>query len=213
MPRSADVSPHSISPAEPSCTSLRESRRWSVRYIWAVGLAIPKSRCRRIVSCSVSSERACCGWGGLASTRAARWLQAVLRPAPLWLRISRLRQRVLGWSGAEWLRNGKPSALGAISGGVAGLVAITPAAGFVGPMPALAIGLIAGVVCYHMVATVKLWFGYDDSLDAFGVHGAGGTLGAVLTGVFASSAHQPDLQGVRKATHCLQDCSKAMPIS
>jgi Amt family ammonium transporter len=98
---------------------------------------------------------------------------------------------VLGWSGAEWLRNGKPSALGAISGAVAGLVAITPAAGFVGPMPALAIGLIAGVVCFHMVATVKLRFGYDDSLDAFGVHGAGGTLGAVLTGVFASSAINP----------------------
>jgi Amt family ammonium transporter len=98
---------------------------------------------------------------------------------------------VLGWGGAEWRRNGKPSALGAISGGVAGLVAITPAAGFVGPMPALAIGLVAGVVCYHMVATVKLWFGYDDSLDAFGVHGAGGTLGALLTGVFASSAINP----------------------
>jgi Amt family ammonium transporter len=98
---------------------------------------------------------------------------------------------VLGWSGAEWLRNGKPSALGAISGAVAGLVAITPAAGFVGPMPALAIGLIAGVGCFHMVATVKIRFGYDDSLDAFGVHGAGGTLGAVLTGVFASSAVNP----------------------
>jgi len=98
---------------------------------------------------------------------------------------------VLGWSGAEWLRNGKPSALGAISGAVAGLVAITPAAGFVGPMPALLIGLIAGVGCYHMVANVKLRLGYDDSLDAFGVHGAGGTLGAVLTGVFASSAINP----------------------
>jgi ammonium transporter, Amt family len=98
---------------------------------------------------------------------------------------------VLGWGGAEWLRNGKPSALGAISGAVAGLVAITPAAGFVGPMPALAIGLIAGIVCYHMVATVKMRLGYDDSLDAFGVHGAGGTLGAVLTGVFASSAINP----------------------
>jgi Amt family ammonium transporter len=98
---------------------------------------------------------------------------------------------VLGWSGAEWLRNGKPSALGAISGAVAGLVAITPAAGFVGPMPALAIGLIAGVGCFHMVATVKARLGYDDSLDAFGVHGAGGTLGAVLTGVFASSVINP----------------------
>jgi Amt family ammonium transporter len=97
----------------------------------------------------------------------------------------------IGWSLAEWLRNGKPSALGAISGAVAGLVAITPAAGFVGPMPALAIGFLAGLFCYFMVVKVKNWFGYDDSLDAFGVHGAGGTLGAILTGVFASSAINP----------------------
>ena len=94
----------------------------------------------------------------------------------------------IGWSGAEWIRNGKPSALGAISGAVAGLVAITPASGFVGPMAALIIGLVAGVVCYLMVAKVKGIFSYDDSLDAFGVHGAGGTAGALLTGVFASSA-------------------------
>jgi Amt family ammonium transporter len=97
----------------------------------------------------------------------------------------------LGWAGAEWLRNGKPSVLGAISGAVAGLVAITPAAGFVGPMSALAIGLMAGVFCYLMVAKVKAWFGYDDSLDAFGVHGAGGTIGALLTGVFATKAVNP----------------------
>ena len=97
----------------------------------------------------------------------------------------------IGWAGAEWLRNGKPSALGAISGAVAGLVAITPASGFVGPMSSLAIGLAAGVVCYYMVAKVKAHFGYDDSLDAFGVHGVGGTLGAILTGVFASSAVNP----------------------
>jgi len=105
---------------------------------------------------------------------------------------------VIGWSGAEWIRNGKPSALGAISGAVAGLVAITPAAGFVGPMPAIVIGLIAGAFCFFMVATVKARFGYDDSLDAFGVHGAGGTLGALLTGVFAVSAVNPifkDAQG------------------
>jgi len=81
--------------------------------------------------------------------------------------------------------------LGGISGAVAGLVAITPASGFVKPMPALAIGLIAGVFCYTMVAKVKAKFGYDDSLDAFGVHGAGGTLGALLTGVFAASAVNP----------------------
>ena len=97
----------------------------------------------------------------------------------------------IGWSGAEWLRNGKPSALGAISGAVAGLVAITPAAGFVSPMSALMIGLIAGVFCFWMVTKVKSRFGYDDSLDAFGVHGAGGTIGALLTGVFASSVINP----------------------
>src|SRR5579864_7762995 len=97
----------------------------------------------------------------------------------------------IGWSAAEWIRNGKPSALGAISGAVAGLVAITPAAGFVGPMPAIAIGLIAGAFCFWMVAKVKARFGYDDSLDAFGVHGAGGTLGALLTGIFAVSAVNP----------------------
>ncbi len=98
---------------------------------------------------------------------------------------------VVGWSSAEWLCNGKPSALDAISGGVAGLVAITPAAGYVSPMAALVIGAIAGVFCFLMVAKVKVWFGYDDTLDAFGVHGAGGTIGAVLTGVFASSAINP----------------------
>jgi ammonium transporter, Amt family len=97
----------------------------------------------------------------------------------------------LGWSAAEWWRNGKPSALGAISGAVAGLVAITPAAGFVSPMSAIVIGLAAGIVCFVMVTRVKAMFRYDDSLDAFGVHGAGGTLGALLTGVFASSAINP----------------------
>ncbi|MBV8820629.1 MAG: ammonium transporter [Acidobacteriaceae bacterium] len=94
----------------------------------------------------------------------------------------------LGWMLAEWLRNGKPSLLGGISGCVAGLVAITPASGFVKPFPALIIGFIAGVFCYLMVTAVKSRFGYDDTLDAFGVHGAGGTIGALLTGVFATSA-------------------------
>src|SRR5450755_1581600 len=104
----------------------------------------------------------------------------------------------LGWLLVEWTRNGKPSVLGGISGAVAGLVAITPAAGFVQPMAALAIGLIAGVSCYAMVAKVKATLGYDDLLDAFGVHGAGGTLGALLTGIFAVSAVNPifkDAQG------------------
>ena len=104
----------------------------------------------------------------------------------------------IGWMGAEWIVAGHPSALGGISGAVAGLVAITPAAGFVSPMPAFAIGLAAGLFCYFMVAKVKAYFGYDDSLDAFGVHGAGGTLGAILTGVFASRYINPifkDAQG------------------
>jgi len=94
----------------------------------------------------------------------------------------------LGWMLAEWLKNGKPSALGAITGAVAGLVAITPASGFVRPMPALLIGFVAGVVCFYMVAVAKQKLGYDDSLDAFGVHGVGGTVGAILTGVFATRA-------------------------
>jgi len=94
----------------------------------------------------------------------------------------------LGWTIAEWIHNGKPTALGAISGAVAGLVAITPASGFVQPLSALFIGILAGAVCSFMVFKVKSWFRYDDSLDAFGVHGAGGTLGALLTGLLATKA-------------------------
>jgi ammonium transporter, Amt family len=93
----------------------------------------------------------------------------------------------LSWMLAERVENGKPSMLGGVSGAVAGLVAITPASGFVKPMPALLIGAVAGVVCFLMVTTVKKRFGYDDSLDAFGVHGVGGTIGALLTGVFATN--------------------------
>lgn len=94
----------------------------------------------------------------------------------------------LGWMVAEWLRQGKPTVLGAISGAVAGLVGITPAAGFVTPMASLLIGLIAGVVCFFAVTEVKKMIGYDDSLDAFGVHGVGGFTGAILTGVFATKS-------------------------
>jgi len=113
----------------------------------------------------------------------------------------------LAWAVAEWIRNGKPSVLGAISGSVAGLVAITPASGFVAPMPALAIGLVAGVACYLAVTKVKARFGYDDSLDAFGVHGVGGTVGALLTGVFASSLVNPvfkDAQGSATAVGLIE---------
>jgi ammonium transporter, Amt family len=105
-----------------------------------------------------------------------------------------------GWILAEWLHNGKASMLGGISGCVAGLVAITPASGFVQPMPALIIGFLAGVFCFFMVTFVKMRMGYDDSLDAFGVHGAGGTLGALLTGVFASSLVNPILKNAAGAT-------------
>jgi len=94
----------------------------------------------------------------------------------------------LGWMGAEWVTHGKPSALGIASGVVAGLVAITPAAGTAGPMGAIVIGLSSGVICFFCATSLKRKLGYDDSLDAFGVHGIGGIVGAVLTGVFAAPA-------------------------
>ena len=94
----------------------------------------------------------------------------------------------LGWMFVEWAAKGKPSVLGIISGAVAGLVAITPASGFVGPGGALVIGLVAGLVCWWAATALKRALGYDDSLDAFGVHGIGGIVGALLTGVFAVAA-------------------------
>jgi Amt family ammonium transporter len=92
----------------------------------------------------------------------------------------------VSWVFAEWIFKGKPSMLGGASGAVAGLVAITPACGFVGPMGALIIGLLAGVICLWGVNGLKRLLGADDSLDVFGVHGVGGILGAILTGVFAA---------------------------
>ena len=91
----------------------------------------------------------------------------------------------MAWAFAEWIVKGKPSVLGAASGAVAGLVAITPASGFVLPGPALVIGIAAGVICFWAATWLKHLLGYDDSLDAFGVHGIGGMIGALLTGVFA----------------------------
>jgi Amt family ammonium transporter len=96
----------------------------------------------------------------------------------------------LAWAGMEWIFRGKPTLLGACSGAVAGLVCITPASGYVTPMPAMLMGVAAGIVCYLACTWLKATFRYDDSLDAFGVHGVGGTLGAVLTGVFATRAVQ-----------------------
>jgi len=90
------------------------------------------------------------------------------------------------WMFIEWMKHGKPSALGTVTGAVAGLVAITPASGYVGPMGALVIGIAAGIVCFWGATSLKKKLGYDDSLDAFGVHGIGGIVGAVLTGIFAA---------------------------
>jgi Amt family ammonium transporter len=94
----------------------------------------------------------------------------------------------VSWMLIEWFLAKKPSVLGLLSGAIAGLVAITPAAGFVAPDGALAIGIAAGVICYIGAVWMKRIFGYDDSLDAFGIHGVGGAVGAVLTGVFATSS-------------------------
>lgn len=99
---------------------------------------------------------------------------------------------LLGWVLPEWIRSGKPTILGAVSGLVAGLVAITPAAGYVTVLPSVAIGLIGGGVCYAAVTVIKEKFGYDDSLDAFGVHGIGGMWGAIATGLWATTAVNPD---------------------
>ena len=94
----------------------------------------------------------------------------------------------LAWAFYDWMTRGKPSVLGTASGVVAGLVCITPGAGFVGPMSALIMGAAAGLVCAFACSKIKAAFKYDDALDAFGVHGVGGTLGAILTGVFATRA-------------------------
>ena len=94
----------------------------------------------------------------------------------------------LGWMAAEWIRLGKPSILGAVTGAVAGLVAITPASGSVGPMGAIVVGLASGVLCFWAATSLKRALGYDDSLDAFGVHGIGGIVGALLTGIFAAES-------------------------
>lgn len=98
---------------------------------------------------------------------------------------------MLAWIMIDWFRNGKPTAIGAISGAVAGLVGVTPAAGFVTPMSAIVIGLFVGAACYLMVVEVKKLFGYDDTLDVFGIHGVGGTIGAIATGIFATGLINP----------------------
>ena len=177
--------PTSISPAEPWCISPPAFRPWCARLYLGKRTGYPHEsdapaqpgaeHHRRVpaVGRLVRVQRR--QRAGRQRPGDQRFHRHALRPAAA----------ALGWMVVEWLQNGKPSMLGGISGAVAGLVAITPASGFVTPMPAMIIGLVAGVVCYFMVSAVKTKFGYDDALDAFGVHGIGGTLGAMLTGVFA----------------------------
>jgi Amt family ammonium transporter len=105
---------------------------------------------------------------------------------------------MLSWTAAEWWHRGKPSALGAVSGLVAGLVVVTPAAGFVSAGSAVVMGLIGGAVCFFSASVMKAKLGYDDSLDAFGVHGVGGTLGALLTGFFADAKVNPAIESTYK---------------
>jgi Amt family ammonium transporter len=109
---------------------------------------------------------------------------------------------VLSWTFVEWMVKSKPSMLGAASGAVAGLVAITPACGFVGIMGALVIGLVAGAICFWGVTGLKKMLGADDALDVFGVHGVGGTVGALLTGVFAA----PSLGGLGICNYITNKC-------
>ena len=116
----------------------------------------------------------------------------------------------LGWAGFEWLKNGKATVLGAISGAVAGLVIITPASGYTTPIYAILMGLIGGVICAVASTELKHKFGYDDTLDAFGVHGTGGTIGALLTGVFAVAAiHLPPIYATNRRSRGLV-CWKEM---
>ncbi len=127
------------------------------------------------------------GSAGSASTPGAPSRRASSPRAPSWRRTSAAASATLSWVFTEWIHRGKPTVLGAASGCVAGLVAITPASGFVTPLSAMAIGLAAGAVCYGAVM-MKGRLGYDDSLDVVGVHCVGGTLGALATGLFATTA-------------------------
>ena len=132
---------------------------------------------------------ACILWIGWFGFNGGSGLAANER-AVLAILVSQIAAAAAGcsWMACEWILRGKPSLLGMVSGAVAGLVVITPASGFVEPLPALLMGLVGGVVCFWGATVLKRRMGWDDSLDAFGVHGVGGIVGAVLTGVFASSA-------------------------
>lgn len=130
------------------------------------------------------------GWWGFASRPGAASMTAVTG-AFVAIQLA-AASAALAWTAAEWLQRDKPTALGTVSGAVAGLVAIAPAAGYVGPLSAMVIGIGAGGLCYMAVNFVKPILGYDDSLDVFGMHGVGGTWGMISTGLFASTAVNPD---------------------
>ncbi|HKT36663.1 MAG TPA: ammonium transporter [Nitrospira sp.] len=126
------------------------------------------------------------GWFGFTGAAAASGSMATVTSAFLSIQLSAVAA-TLAWMMVEWLQRDKPTALGAMSGAVAGLVAIAPAAGYVSPLSSLVIGVGAGGLCYMVVNYVKLILGYDDSLDVFGMHGVGGTWGMIATGLFAST--------------------------
>ncbi len=149
-------------------------------------------------ACCRSSAPRCCGSAGSGSTPVRRLPPTASRAWPCWSRRSPPAAAALAWMFVEWIVHKKPSVLGAISGAVAGLVAITPASGFVDPMGALWIGIAAGIICAWAAIWLKVKLGYDDSLDTFGVHGVGGFVGAMLTGVFAVQRDRRSLRRDRR---------------
>ena len=178
----------STSPAAPWCTSTPASPAWSARCVigkrtgYGKELMPPHSLTLTMVGASLL-------WVGWFGFNAGSNLEAV-GGAPLAMinTFVATAAAALSWMFAEWLIKGKPSLLGALSGCIAGLVAVTPASGFAGPMGALVLGLIAGVVCLFFCTTIKNMLGYDDALDVFGVHCVGGIIGAILTGILVNPA-------------------------
>ena len=178
----------STSPAAPSCTSTPASPAWSARIVLGKrkGYGTVAMAPHNLTWSFIGASLLWVGWFGF-NAGSAVGANALAGAAMINTQVA-AAGAALAWMFAEWIIAKKPSVLGIISGAVAGLVAITPAAGFVNPTGALIIGLVAGVVCYVAAVHLKKAFGYDDSLDAFGVHGVGGIIGALLTGVFADAA-------------------------
>ena len=175
----------STSPAAPSCTSTPASPAWSARSCSASGSATAPTTWRRTTwrYSVIGASLLWVGWFGFNAGSAV----AANGRAGMAMAVTQIATAAaaLAWMFAEWMAKGKPSVLGCISGAVAGLVAITPASGFVLPGSSIIIGVAAGVICFWAATSLKHMLGYDDSLDVFGVHGIGGIVGALLTGVFA----------------------------